>query len=185
MVGITVGTALLVDSGTSQETVVVTSTTTTTFSATFAKAHDGSVTPWAIAPAKTADIKTVSLDLSSNPIPGTDSVMGAFWASNNQTTTNAKRSTLDQNRIKLLQQIVAAILNRYVLQATDGDAIITAAAQAYCGSDPAAIQTQVGLVAGWNVLRDGTNLDPSLVLTNATPQRSRSYSDLKYWDTTK
>ncbi len=46
---IQVGSVLVVDSGTNQETVVVTAVTSTTFTAVFGKAHNGSVTPWAIA----------------------------------------------------------------------------------------------------------------------------------------
>lgn len=69
MTGIAVGTNLLVDTSTAQETVTVTAVTSTTFTATFTKAHGPS--SWAIGPFVTTsdfliDFTSSSLSFSSN-----------------------------------------------------------------------------------------------------------------------
>ena len=111
-------------------------------------------------------------------------VMGGFYANNSQLANGTKRnSSLDSNRIKLLQQLFAAILNNQVLGADDGGKIATAIT-AYCGTDASAIQKQIGILDTFNQSGDNiaiTNYTPG----NATPQDSRKWADIGYWDVTK
>lgn len=76
MTNIAVGSALVIDTGTLQETINVTAVTATTFTATATKAHDGTVTPFYVVSAASPDVSRGWL----NFLPGTpnqNSVGGA------------------------------------------------------------------------------------------------------------
>ena len=60
-------------------------------------------------------------------------VMGGFWSNISKTTTGAKRSALDQARMRLLQQLLAAILNNQLFGSSPSGSIsIDQAKTAFC-----------------------------------------------------
>src|SRR5262249_39742764 len=78
-------------------------------------------------------------------------VMGGFWAQISQISSgngkNAKRSDLDQARMQMLQQYLAAVLNVHAFgYGHTRDAMLTAARAAYCGNNANAIKAQVGIL---------------------------------------
>ncbi len=110
---------------------------------------------------------------------GTNGLMGGFWANIANKTTKDKRTSIDKTRMQLLQQLLAAILNKYGLGANDGG-LIDQAEAAYCGSNQNLIQQYIGLLGNFNSSGDSVPL--SFTVPNATPAISREEADLAFWN---
>lgn len=111
---------------------------------------------------------------------GQSELFGAFFAPISKTTTGAKRSQLDQARIQLLQQLVAAKLNcaAFGCQSSVQTLIINADI-AYAGNNKNLIQNYTGLLDDYNKSGD------TIIIGNAgsaTPQLSKSYANLAFWN---
>ena len=61
--------------------------------------------------------------------------MGGFWSNIAKTTTGAKRSALDQARMQLLQQLLAAELNASAFGVSPSTGTFAAWESAYCGTN--------------------------------------------------
>lgn len=118
--------------------------------------------------------------ITAIPTSGQNVLMGSFWSNISQTSTGTKRSALGKSRMQLLQQISAALLNRYGLGADDAGRIATAIS-AYCGTSTTAITNQTGILSTWN--QSGDNVPLTAPSQAATTQLSKSQANLIFWDT--
>src|SRR5262245_24549299 len=82
--------------------------------------------------------------------------MGGFWSDISKTTTGVKRSSLDQARIQLLQQLLAAELNASAFGSVPGSGTFAAWEAAYCGTNVNAIKTAKQQAASFNTAGDSS-----------------------------
>jgi hypothetical protein len=109
----------------------------------------------------------------------TNELFGGFLANVAKTTTGVKRTALDQARMQLLQQLLAAILNH--LQFGSGtDAMLDAAKAAYCGTDRNAILAQVTILDNFN--NSGDSLPAGVNTGKADPKNSKGIANYATWD---
>lgn len=118
--------------------------------------------------------------LCARPIDTLGKLMGGFWSDISKKTTNAKRSSLDQARMQLLQQLLAAELNASAFGSVPSTGSFAAWESAYCGTDQNAIQTAQQQAASFNSAGDSGTFTPG---TSADSKTARSIADRAFWDT--
>ena len=108
-------------------------------------------------------------------------LMGGFWSDISKTTTGAKRSALDQSRMQLLQQMLAAELNASAFGSvpSGGTAKFAAWESAFCGANSKAIQNAQKEAAGFNTAGDSGTFTPG---TSADSKKARSFAELIRWN---
>jgi hypothetical protein len=107
-------------------------------------------------------------------------LMGGFWASIPFTTSKDKRSDIDAARMRLLQQLLAAMLNNAAFGSSPSGGISIAQAEAaYCGSDIDAIKAAAAAMGAFNESGDTGLFDPGL---SADPKFAKSIADLAFWN---
>jgi hypothetical protein len=119
--------------------------------------------------------------------PGASQLMGGFWASVSKLSTGKGErgqrfsiSPLEQPRMQMLQQYLAAVLNVHMFGSGSG-AMLAAARRAYCGTDVNAIQAQTGILEAFN---SGGDCQPFTPEWPATPKDSQKQADITFWDVT-
>jgi hypothetical protein len=114
--------------------------------------------------------------------PGQNDVMGAMWSDVSKTSTAVKRSALDQARMQLLQQLIAAELNVSAFGSlpAGGVATINGWEAAFCGTNTAAIKNAQSQAASFNSNGDSSTFTPG---TSADSKYARLVADTKRWDT--
>jgi hypothetical protein len=117
-------------------------------------------------------------------------LMGAFWSSIPRKTDGTRRSAIDQARMILVQQLIAAILNHAAfgtpvpIDSVTGKDLITAGNLAYGGNDKAEMLRVAKLLDDFNKSGDGYPLPPWMTPPGpATPRESREMADRVFWDT--
>lgn len=123
----------------------------------------------------------IGIEPHKGSITSTAQLFGAFYASISKTTTGAKRSALDQARMQLLQQLVAAKLNCAAFGCqTSIQVLISQADTAYAGTNKSAILAVAGLLDAFN------NSGDTIILSgnpgNATPMISKNLANLSFWN---
>jgi len=107
-------------------------------------------------------------------------VLGGFWSGISKTTKNKARSDLDQARMQLLQQLLAAILNHQAFNSSPtGSISITAAKAAYCGTDIGLIKDAQSQMAAFNTSGDNGTFTPG---GSANGKLAKTLADLVFWD---
>jgi hypothetical protein len=107
-------------------------------------------------------------------------VMGGFWAGISQTSTKDKRSSLDQARMQLLQQLLAAMLNHAAFNSSPSGSISIADAKAaFCGTDEAAIKAAQTAMAAFNEGGDSGVFTPG---ASADPKAAKAAALITFWD---
>ncbi len=122
------------------------------------------------------------------------SMEGGFWSNLARTTERKKRSPLDQARLLLVQQLVAAMLNVMADTHLNGDTwnaedpvfresiqFIYDAKAAYCGSDMRSIMTKAAELFFFNHGGEKIPLPPGMS-PRAEPKTARKVAAEKYWD---
>jgi hypothetical protein len=109
-------------------------------------------------------------------------LMGAFWAAIPKTSTGAKRSSLDQARMQLLQQLIAAELNAAAFSAVPSSGSFAAWETALCGTDQNAIRTAQSQAASFNSAGDSGTFTPG---TSADSKTAKAVADIPFWDIIK
>ncbi len=109
---------------------------------------------------------------------GTNSLMGGFWA-NVANTTTGKRAAIDKTRMQMLQQLLAAMLNKWGLNAGDAG-LVDQAQTAYCGSNQNAIQQKIGQLGTFN--ESGDSIPLGFNVPNATPKASKDQANIAFWN---
>ncbi|MES2971305.1 MAG: hypothetical protein V4702_03230 [Patescibacteria group bacterium] len=107
---------------------------------------------------------------------------GGLWANVAKTTTNAKRSKLNQARMQMMQQLLGAMLNKAAFETDDGD-LIAAAKTAYCTEDTAQILSLAGQLDTFNNSGDDTPLPTGVNTASATPKTAKDVATEEAWDT--
>jgi hypothetical protein len=167
----------------------------TTVTCTFDNSMEGTATRtqgfWAthtgLANTVWATVSTADASLCTTPITaieaaGQNQLMGGFWANISQTTLSGaarRRTDLDQARMQMLQQYLAAVLNVYKFGTPGVD--LAAARTAYCGTDISAIKAQIGILGAYNESGDSVAFTPGV---SATPKLSREQANLAFWNIT-
>ena len=133
-----------------------------------------------------AGVLPVDAALCTTPItavaaPGANQLMGGFWANISQKTSGnpRRRTDLEQARMQMLQQYLAAVLNVYQFGTPGVD--LAAARAAYCGTDVNAIRAQTGILGAYNESGDSVAFTPGVA---ASPQVSRLQAYISWWDIT-
>jgi hypothetical protein len=107
-------------------------------------------------------------------------VMGGFWSNIAKTTTGAKRSQLDQARMQLLQQLLAAILNNQLFGSVPtGSISIDQAKAAFCAGTLKEVKAAASAMASFNESGDTGLFTPGV---SADPKASRANAELAFWD---
>jgi uncharacterized repeat protein (TIGR01451 family) len=117
--------------------------------------------------------------LCGRPIDTLGKLMGGFWSSVSTTSTGAKRSSLDQARMQLLQQLLAAELNASAFGSTPVNGSFSAWESAYCGTNQNAIKTAQQQSASFNSQGDNSTFTPG---TSADSKNARSIATLTWWN---
>ncbi len=114
----------------------------------------------------------------------TAKVMGGFWSSISRKTTGAKRTALDQARMQLLQQLLAAELNASAFGTvpSGGLAMFAQWETALCSTNTQAIKNAQAQAAAFNTMGDSAGFTPG---TSADSKSARATADLAFWNIIK
>ena len=123
-----------------------------------------------------------NITLCSKSIDTDAKLMGAFWSDISKTTTNGKRSSLDQSRMQLLQQLIAAELNATAFGSTPLNGSFTAWESAYCGTDTKAIQTAQQQAASFNSQGDSSTFTPGTSADSKEGRAAAAGGGAAFWD---
>jgi hypothetical protein len=118
------------------------------------------------------------------PIDTVGKLMGAFWADVSKTSTGAKRSALDQARMQLLQQLIAAELNASAFGSVPagGSGMFATWEAALCGTNTTAIKSAQAQAAAFNTQGDTASFTPG---TSADSKNARTTADNPFWNIIK
>jgi hypothetical protein len=121
--------------------------------------------------------QTVTSSLSA----AANQLMGGFWSAIPSTSTNKKRSALGQNRMQLLQQLLAAELNASAFGSVPagGTGAFAQWETALCGTNSTAVNTARQQAASFNTAGDSSVFTPG---ASADSKTARLWADLKFWD---
>jgi hypothetical protein len=117
--------------------------------------------------------------LCGRPIDTLGKLMGGFWSDISKTSTGQKRSALDQARMQLLQQLLAAELNASAFGSVPSAGTFAAWEAAYCGTNQNAIKNAQQQAASFNTKGDSSQFTPG---TSADSKNARAIADLVFWN---
>ncbi len=119
--------------------------------------------------------------LCGRPIDTLAQLMGGFWSDVSKTTTAKKRSALDQARMQLLQQLLAAELNSSAFGSVPSGGVGQFAVweAAFCGTNQTALQQAQQGAASFNNSGDSATFTPG---TSADSKNARAIADRAFWD---
>jgi len=106
-------------------------------------------------------------------------VMGAFWASRNQTSTGAHRGVLASREMALAQNYLAGILNVQAF-GTNDHGLIQGAWNACQTVDPAAISSASLVLAAWDM--SGNKVPTSYDVGPRDSASGIAFANIPYWD---
>jgi hypothetical protein len=117
-------------------------------------------------------------------LTGQNELMGGFWSDIAKKSTGAKRLSIDQSRMQLLQQLLAAELNASAFGSVPQGGIGKFAQweAALCGSNTNAIQTAQREAATFNSQGDSSTFTPG---TSADSKNARLWANIPFWDIIK
>jgi hypothetical protein len=123
----------------------------------------------------------VAFTITAIPTPAAENIlMGGFWSGISQLSNKGgKRSSIDQARMQMIQQYLAAVLNFHFFGSI-GESVLAAARAAYCGTNESAIHAQIGILGNLNQSGDSLGTTPG---GSATTQLSKAQADIDAWDT--
>jgi hypothetical protein len=117
--------------------------------------------------------------LCGRPIDTLGKVTGAFWSDISKDSTGTKRSALNQARMQLLQQLIAAELNASAFGSVPVNGTFTAWESAYCGANTNTIKDAQQQSASFNTNGDSGTFTPG---TSADSKNARAIANLAWWD---
>jgi len=126
--------------------------------------------------ANTAGIGDTSI--CGRPIDTLGKLTGSFLSDISKTSTGAKRSALDQARMQLLQQLIAAELNASAFGSVPSNGTFAAWESALCGTNQNAIKNAQQQAASFNTAGDSGAFTPG---TSADSKLARSVADIPFW----
>ena len=120
-------------------------------------------------------------DITAIAAPEQNILMGGFWSNIAKTTTGDKRSSIDQARMQLLQQYLAAVLNVHAF-GSGSEAMLATARDIYCNGTISQIKAEIGVLGTFNTGGDSQAFTPG---SSATAQESKLEANLIFWDATQ
>jgi hypothetical protein len=122
--------------------------------------------------------------VDSQMLAGQNELMGGFWSAISTQSTGAKRTQLDQARMQLLQQLLAAELNASAFGSvpSGGSGMFASWENALCGTNQTAIKNAQQQAASFNTNGDSSTFTPG---TSADSKNARLYANIKFWDVIK
>src|SRR5206468_5842506 len=106
-------------------------------------------------------------------------VMGGFWADISKTSTGAKRSSANQHKMQLLQQLLAAELNASAFGSAPTSGSFTSWESAFCTGNSNSIQTAQQQAGSFNTNGDSSTFTPG---TSADGKNAKAIANIPYWD---
>jgi hypothetical protein len=106
-------------------------------------------------------------------------LMGGFWSNIAKKSTGVKRSNIDQARMQLLQQLLAAELNASAFGSSPTSGSFASWESAFCGNSLSAIKTAQQQAASFNTSGDNGMWTPGI---NANSQWARQIANYVFWD---
>jgi hypothetical protein len=119
------------------------------------------------------------MTICGRPVDTLGKLMGAFWSDVSKTKAGVKRSALDQARMQLLQQLLAAELNGSAFGSVPPGGY-AALESAYCGTNQNTIKNALQQAASFNSIGDSSGFTPG---TSADSKNARLIADIGFWDT--
>jgi hypothetical protein len=116
-----------------------------------------------------------------NPV-GVPQMLGGFWANIARTSDREKRSDLDQARMQLLQQLLAAMLNHEAFGSSPGDGVLQEAREAFCGKNEDQIMEYQPMLDEFNNSGDDEPFPDGFEPGRADPKGARDIADIAFWD---
>jgi hypothetical protein len=113
---------------------------------------------------------------------GVPQMFGGFWANIARTSDRDKRSALDQARMQLLQQLLAAMLNNEAFGSSPGLGALGDARAAFCAEDVDQILMFAGLLDEFNNSGDDLPFPAGFEAGRADPKDARDVADIPFWD---
>ncbi|HWQ11726.1 MAG TPA: hypothetical protein VNL77_02940 [Roseiflexaceae bacterium] len=120
--------------------------------------------------------------ICGRPIDTLGKLMGSFWSDIPKKSTGAKRTALDQARMQLLQQLIAAELNASAFGSVPSSGSFAAWESALCGTNTTAIKNAQQQAASFNSAGDSSTFTPG---TSADSKTARSVANIPFWDIIK
>lgn len=138
---------------------------------------------WLAIPAANRIIGQKNLGDGSNDV---EEMMGGFWSNISKKATgkgkSAKRSPMDQARMQLLQQLLAAMLNAQAFGTDDGG-LVAVGRLAFSGTDRDLILVLAESLTSFNEGGDVEPLPTGVDQGSANPKAARRAADKAFWDT--
>ncbi len=125
-----------------------------------------------------------SMTVGSHTITSAADLFGGFYASISKTSTGAKRSTLDQDKMILVQQLIAAELNCAAFGcSTSTQNLISQANTDLAGSSASAILADAQALDAYNGSGEAVSFPNTVPAQgSATPKASQSAANIAFWD---
>jgi len=123
--------------------------------------------------------------IGTKTIDNDGKLFGAFWSNIAFRSDGKKRTSLDQARMQLLQQLVAAMLNVEAFGDDDlgtGAGLITAGKAAFNGADRAAILSIAQKLEAFNRSGEAEPLPPGVDPGPADPKTAQKVANKAFWD---
>jgi hypothetical protein len=122
--------------------------------------------------------------VDSTMLAGDNELMGGFWSGIPKTSMGTKRSSLDQSRMQLLQQLLAAELNASAFGSvpSGGTGEFAQWEAALCGTSTKKIQAAQKEAASFNSQGDSSTFTPG---TSADSKYARALANIPFWDIVK
>jgi Prealbumin-like fold domain len=117
--------------------------------------------------------------ICGRPIDDLGKLMGGFWSDVSKTSSGGKRSALDQARMQLLQQLLAAELNASAFGSVPSSGSFANWEAAYCGTNQNTIKTAQQQAASFNSQGDSSQFTPG---TSADSKNARAIATKSFWD---
>jgi hypothetical protein len=112
-------------------------------------------------------------------------LMGAFWASISKKSDGTKRLPIDQARMRLLQQLIAAELNAAAFGSSPSVGSFAAWETALCGTDVNAIKTAAAQAAAFNEGGDSGLFTPGMSADPKASKEAAAGAGIAFWDIIK
>ncbi len=107
---------------------------------------------------------------------------GGFWSSVSYETNKHKRTTVDQARMQLAFQLLAAILNNQAFGSDPGSSVLNDARTNFCGSNRSAMLTSKSLLDTFNNGGSSQPFPTGYINGKADPTKSKSIAAKVYWN---
>lgn len=108
-------------------------------------------------------------------------MMGGLWSNIAKKSDNSNRSSLDQARMQLAQQLLAAMLNRQAFN-TDDNGTIAAGKAAFSGTDINAINNAKNALEAYTLSGDTQPLPSGVNAGSASPQIGKNAANRAFWN---